>query len=132
MRDYVPWDRGRELFCEPMEWGRGVLDGQLGRGIGGKEVGVRVGLQCIPMFFTNNLLTCCAGGFRVGAFLNICGMVLASRLLFPSISGAIQGAGICCWKQVVGKERRVGTRSASTCPATSHAGPPERFDSGLS
>ena len=110
--------------------GSGGFDGQLGRGIGGREVGVRVAVHTHVLHKQFIDLLC--WGIRVGAFLNICGVVLTSRLLLPSTFGAIQGAGICCWKKVVGKERRVGTRSASTCPATSHTGPPERFDSGLS
>lgn len=67
MRDYVLWDRGRELL-RANGMGSGVFDGQSGRGIWGREVGARVGLQCIPMFFTNNLSTCCAGGFEWALF----------------------------------------------------------------
>ena len=55
-------------FLRANEVGVGGFDGQLGRRIGGREVGVRVGLQCIPMFFTKNLLTCCAGGFEWALF----------------------------------------------------------------
>lgn len=104
-------------FCEPMGWGLGFLTAN--RGAEFREGRLVLGLGCSAYpCSSQTIYRLVVLGDSSGRFSKYmwCGAGQSFAASFHIWSK--QGAESCWSKKVVGEERPVGTRSASTCPVT--------------